>query len=166
MRQHEQWLDAAQRYRKAEEQKQREVSQQRVSQQQEERVQEDRWRLQAANIADAARDLDQFLKSQEGQSAMALLGAAKRHLIFGEECDGGIADVAFIDASGLQRSIEAGGMGWAYHKLGGGEVPKPRISPITARDAVQAAVWHTKKKPHEVLPWLRDELDKIADAAK
>ena len=165
--QHEQWLEAAQRYRKAEEQKQQEVSQQQVYQQQKERerVQEDRWRLEAANIADVARALDQFLTSQEGQSAMALLGAAKRHIIFGEECEGGIADVAFIDASGLQRSIEAGRVGWAYHKLGGGEVPKPRISAITAWDAVQSAVWNSKKKPREVLPWLRDELDKIADAA-
>lgn len=157
------WLDAALRYQQAEEQK---PKPQVVPQQQEAQIREDTWRLQAAQIADAGRDLEQFLKSQEGQAAMALLGAAKQHLIFGEESEGGYADVAFIDVAGLQRSVEPSGTGWLYSKLSGSEIPKPKISRITARDAVQAAVFHTKKKPHEVLPWLRGELDKIADAAK
>lgn len=155
------WLDAALRYQLAEEQKPKVASVQ-----QEVQVREDTWRLQAAQIADAGRDLEEFLKSQEGQAAMALLGAAKRHLIFGEESEGGYADVAFIDFAGLQRSVEPSGTGWLYDKLSGSEVPKPKISRITARDAVQAAVFHTKKKAHEVLPWLRGELDKVADAAK
>jgi hypothetical protein len=151
------WRDATILYRQAEEHKLKVAPPQR-----EVLVQEDTWRLQAAQIAEASRDFEQFLKSPEGLAAMALLGAAKRHLIFGEEAEGGYAYIAFIDGAGLQLSIEPAGTAWAYHK---GDLPKPKISSITARGAIQAAVLHTKKKPHEVLAWLRGELDKIADAA-
>jgi hypothetical protein len=123
----------------------------------------DTSRSRDMQISAAARELQEFLRSDEGRLALALLKAAKRHIIFGEEREDGYAQVAFIDGGGIQRSIEPGGESWAYHR---GEIPKPIISPITAHAAVEAAVCFTKKKPNEVVPWLLGELDKIADAIK
>ncbi len=153
------WLDAARRYRQAEERQPKALISQLEVQ-----ARAEIWRLWAAKIADAARDLEQFVHSEEGHAARALLGAARRHIIFGEEREGGYADVSFIDVAGLQKSYEPHGTWTIYAKPG--ELPKPKIMPMAARDAVQDFVLYTKKKPWEVLPWLRSELDKIADAVR
>ena len=157
------WLDATRRYRQAQAEREKKKTENLLEQ--EIRVDDSTWRIQAAGIADAARDLEQFLNSQEGQSAMELLAAAKQYIVFGEESGGGYANVAFIDGHGLQRSIEPSGI-WTTHAKRQELLEQTRISPITAREAIQAAVWNTTKKPYEVLSWLRRELDNIANAAK
>ncbi len=113
-------------------------------------------------IAQAATDLHTFMRSEEGRSALALLQESRRHFIFGEDSDGGgYGTVYYLDGTGLHRSIEAMGMWVAYSK----EVAKPKISSITAHEAVTAAVENGRKKPSEIISWLRAELDKIAAAA-
>lgn len=151
------WRDATLQYRRAEEEKARVMPREQQVQ-----IQEDTWRLRVVQIAEVGRDLEQFLKSPEGLAALALLGAAKRHIIFGEERGDGCARVFFIDVAGLQRSDEPHGVWMAYTKE---KLPEPKISSVTAINAVQAAVWYGGKKSNEVLAWLRGELDKIADAA-
>jgi hypothetical protein len=137
----EKWLQAAEQYRLAESEKPK-----AEPVQQDARVQDDTWRLKAAQIAEAGRELDQFMKGAEGQAAMALLGAAKRHIIFGENAEGGHATVFLVDSTGLHRSVESSGSG---------------ISPASACDAVQAVVFHRGKKAEEVISWLREQLDMI-----
>jgi hypothetical protein len=107
-------------------------------------------------------ELEQFMRN-EGQAAMELLQASNRHICFGENYDGGgFGEVYFIDGRGLQKSIEAMGMWVAYRS---DIIPKPELSPITARQAIQAAAQHGGKKATEVVSWLHAELDKIASAA-
>lgn len=113
-------------------------------------------------IASVATDLHVFMRSEEGRSALALLQGSGRHLIFGEDYEGGgYGTVYFINGTGLHRSIEAMGMWQLYSS----EVRKPDISPIPEREAVYAAVQYGGKTPSEIMPWLRAELDKIAAAA-
>jgi hypothetical protein len=152
------WNDAARRYKEIEAAKPKPVP---VPQQ--EQVQADTWRLQAAQIADAGRELEQFVNSEEGRAAMGLLGAAERHIIFGEEAGGGYAQVFFIDANGIQKSHEAHGMWTIYSKE---KLPEPKISRATSQEAAKAAVWYARRKPKEVVTWLRGELDKLANAVK
>ncbi len=152
------WADAARLYREAQAAKSKPVPPV-----QQEQVQQDTWRLQAVQIAEAGRDLEQFVNSEEGRTAMELLGAAQRHLIFGEEADGGYATVFFIDGKGIQKSYEPHGTWTAYSK---GNFPDPQISQATSREAAQAAVWYARRKPEDVVTWLRGELDKLADAIK
>lgn len=114
-----------------------------------------------ADIDRGTIELEQFLSS-EGQALKELLRASKRHLNFGEEREGGgYGVVYFIDGNGLQQSVEAMGTWTAYSK----DVPEPKLTSITAREAVEAAVHYGGKKATEVVNWLRGELDKIANSA-
>ncbi len=154
------WVKAAAKYRKKEKKKQRASNAEKEILIQVEREKDDK----SFAILQSALDLNLFLNSSEGKAALELLGASKRHLIFGKEREEGYADVCYIDCTGLNSSYEANGVSWLYHK---GEVPKPIFSKITALQAVQSAVWNGYvKHPSEVLPWLRRELDKIAEAAE
>ena len=154
------WLDAAQRYERAkkvvEEQKLVETPQEMMS------TEDGRLRLQS-EIAKVARELDQFVKSEEGRAAMALLKASGRWVNFGEERESGYAEVFFIDGNGLFRSVEASGESWIYSRE---KAPAPKITASTAQAMIEAAAYHEKRKPAEVLNWLRGELDKIANTAK
>ena len=94
---------------------------------------------------------------------MELLGAAKCHLVFGEEDEGVYAQVFFIDANGIQQSHEPHGTWTIYAKQ---KLPAPKISRVTSQEATRAAVWYAGRNPKEVMTWLRGELDKIADAVK
>ena len=111
----------------------------------------------------AIRELDQFMNSQEGLTAIALLKASGKHIIFGEEDNSGSgAVVYFINGDGLQQSIESKGTWGDCAK----EVPKkPKLSPISAQQAICAAVHYDTKKPSEILNWLRGQLNEIANSA-
>ena len=111
-----------------------------------------------------ARDLATFIANAEGLAAKALLAASKRHINFGESYEGGgYGQVWFFDGTGFNRSDEAMGTWIAYAK----EVPVPKITPMTAREAAEAAIDPRRgaKKPDEVMAWLRSQLDIIAEQA-
>ena len=116
---------------------------------------------QDTSIGLGITELEQFMVN-DGPSAMELLKASGRHLIFGENREGGgFGVVYYIDGNGLHQSVEAMGMSAAYSQ----SKRQPNISEITVRQAVEAAVQHGNMKPAEIVSWLRRELDKIANAA-
>jgi hypothetical protein len=116
-----------------------------------------------AHVSHSVWQLDQFLKNDEGCAALALLKASGRHIVFGENRDGGgYGSVYFINGEGLQVSVEPMGMWVAYAR---GNVEKPRLSPMSPLDAVRAAVEYGGKDPAEIMVWLEGELNKIAEAA-
>lgn len=153
----EKWTQGMLRYIQAQTETKQPVKQENIT------VREDSETVLALQIEQAAEDLEKFLSSPDGGRALALLGAAKRHIIFGEESEGGEAHVTFIDSAGLGYSVEPSGWWTAYAKKE--DLKPPRAMLASPRQAIQAALWHSKRKPLEVLPWLRQELDKIADAA-
>ncbi len=156
------WLQAAEQYRRKNEEKSQEKIEQSITTGESHLLTTDELQIKAGLMAYAADDLQKFMNSDEGAAAKALLAASNRHIIFGEESEGGFANVVFIDRNGLQRSYEASGMWVAYST----NVPEPRISPVQPHEAIQAAVYYSRKKPNEVMTWLRAELDKIANAVQ
>lgn len=159
------WSKAAKKYRAAEAAKQITEQDQTAAVIHDRIVNDEVQRRQTADqLADidrGAAELEQFIRI-EGQALKELLSASKRHINFGEEREGGgYGVVYFIDGNGLQQSVEAMGMWTAYSK----DVPKPVLTPISAHEAVTAAVYHGGKKATEVVNWLRGELDKIASSA-
>lgn len=112
----------------------------------------------------SASQLERFLDSDEGRDALDLLKTSGRHIIFGEERDGGGSGVVyFLNGEGLQQSIEAMGMWTAYSKPE--DIRKPELSPIDPLQAVSAFADLRGKDPDELMAWLESELNKIADAA-
>lgn len=151
------WQDAARRYRESAQIKTQET-------QQTTQLDYPKPLHSPADVLQATRELEQFMRSDEGRAALELLTASGRHLNFGEEYEGGGSSVVyFIDGTGLNRSIEASGTWTIYAK----EVPKPSITPVTAKDAIEAAInpCMGAKKPSEVMTWLRSQLDAIASQA-
>ncbi len=117
-----------------------------------------------ADIARCARRLEQFLESDKGLAALELLKASRRHINFAEDYDGGGYGIVFaITGDGLQQSVEAMGTWMLYAKPK--DVRKPHLSPISALEAIEAAVHHGKKDPAEIMVWLEGELDTIAESA-
>lgn len=122
-----------------------------------------------SEIDAAVHDLEAFLRSEDGAAARTLLATSGRHINFGETREGGgYETVYYIDGTGLHSSYEAFGTWTAYARTN--EVPSPRISAITAREAIEAAtaihdMVNARKKPAEVVSWLREELNKIAAKA-
>jgi hypothetical protein len=155
------WSKAAQEYQAAEEAQKRE-EENRIAQRVHSQVLKDEaYQRKLTEIDRGTAELVQFMLT-EGPAAMELLRASKRHIIFGEVNEGGgFGSVYFIDGNGLQEAYQAMGMWIAYSK----DVPRPRLSTITEREAVEAAVQHGGKKATEVVTWLRGVLDKIASAA-
>lgn len=155
------WSKAAQKYRAAEAAKQITEQDQTAAVTRDRIVNDEATADQLADIDRGAAELEQFIRI-EGQAVKELLSASKRHVNFGEQREGGgYGVVYFIDGNGLQQSVEAMGTWTAYNK----DVPKPVLTPITAHEAVIAAVYHGGKKATEVVNWLRGELDKIACSA-
>lgn len=117
-----------------------------------------------AEIEAAIRELEQFMKSDDGAAALELLEATDRHIILYEsEPQAGSVTVIFLGRRGLTQSIEAGGMSAAYSKP-----REPRLNPVLPDAAIKAAT-HPEmggRKPSDVLPYLRKRLDEIADEFK
>lgn len=116
-----------------------------------------------------AKDLEDFLASQEGIIALELLKASGTHIIFGEDRpDGGFGTVYFLGGDGLQKSVEPMGLWIAYAE----KIPKPIVTKIAPRHAVEA-FWRAiagQNRCHsvfqiDVLSWLLVKIDKIAKAA-
>jgi hypothetical protein len=115
-----------------------------------------------AEINKAIRELEEFMKSDEGEAAKELLAATGRHIILGEAPGAGSVTVYFLNDKGLQQSIEVTGSAAAYSRQ------QPRVHAILADAAIKAAT-HPEigaKQPEEVMPFLRAELDKIAEGIK
>jgi hypothetical protein len=111
---------------------------------------------------EVAAKLEAFLESKDGKAALELLRTSGRHIIFGESREGGgFGLVWFLDGNGLQESTEPMGTWVAYAQT----VPEPKLRPITPRLAVEAAVTEGKHKPAEVMSWLEEEIEKIANEA-
>jgi hypothetical protein len=118
-------------------------------------------KLTAKEIEQAVCNLNDFFRVQ-GAAATVLLRESRRHIILGENrCGGRMAEVCYIDASGLHCSIEASGTWVAYNP----NVPRPKIWNVTIEEAVQFAVIHGGMKSSEIVDYLIRELNKIAEAA-
>jgi hypothetical protein len=118
--------------------------------------------LDPAAINKVIHELEEFMKSDEGEAAKELLAATGRHIIFGETSGCGRVSVYFLNDKGLQQSIEVAGSAAAYSGQ------PPRVNAILADVAIRAAT-HPEigaKQPEEVMPFLRAELDKIAEGVK
>lgn len=157
----EKWLQAATRYRAVQARKTQEEGQVLWTSS-DHLAKEEEAKGQAAQVTQATEELATFLEGSEGAAALCLLKESKRHLVFGEEREGGYAEVFYIDGEGLHCSHEPNGMWTAYAAQE--SLPKPRIVPISPLDAIRAAVWCGNRQPDSVLSWLRKELDNIADS--
>lgn len=117
-----------------------------------------------AAIASAVAELEEFMLA-DGETAMKLLGASGKSIELAEQSEtSSFVVVYFFDGNGLQSVAGSVGLGAAYASFGG-KTEQPKPSPITAEDAIRAAVEYGGKKPEEVVPWLRSELDRIASEA-
>jgi hypothetical protein len=78
------------------------------------------------------------------------------------EASPGHAMVCFLDGEGLRQSIEGKGLSGAYAGN------KPDISSTTPELTIKAFTHpdRGKRKPSELLNYIRGELDKIAEAVK
>lgn len=118
-------------------------------------------KLGPTDVQLGAYELQEFMVN-EGHSAMELLKASGRHIILGEDYDGGgYGQVYIMNSDGFRVSTEAMGMWVAYSK----NVAPPVLTPITPEQTILAAVRQGRLKPREVVDWLRQQLDKIADVA-
>lgn len=156
------WNQAAQKYWTADAARQQQKQEQDTKALRSHILRDEMRCQQVTDIENAVVELEEFMRA-DGQAAMELLRASRRHLNFGEEKNdgGGYGTVYFIDGSGLQKSVEAMGMWAAFSK----NVKGPEITPITARQAIEAAVHYGDKMAKEVVSWLRSELDRIASSA-
>jgi hypothetical protein len=112
---------------------------------------------------EAADELGLFLSVADGRAGKELLVASGQYILLGENYDGGgVGEVFFLDGTGLRKSTEPMGLGAAYHTLQGGKTRKPSIVGCSCLEAVKAAVQFGKKKPVEIVPFIRKELDRIA----
>jgi hypothetical protein len=110
--------------------------------------------------------LTRFMESDEGVLALDLLEASGRFVRFCEsDVDGGRCTVYIMSGDGLGRSDETAGMGAAY--VSAGKRKKPHLSMTTAEEVVRAARRYAPRTDaaNAIVPWLRIELNKIADAA-
>lgn len=151
------WTAAAHNYREYDKRQQQKTSDALPDR----KAQEEQDRQDMANLTQAMNDLERFIIT-DGREALELLSASKRHIVLGEEKEGGgMTTVYFLDGKGLQKSVEVSGTSLAYLK----EIPKPAISNLSVMEAVMAAVKLGRKDPKELVTWLRGELDKIAAAS-
>jgi len=139
-----QWRAAADRFRQASEQARKEARE---------------GELHGAGIM-----LEQFLASPEGEALKDLLRASGRHVIFHEDPpEGGHAFVTVLLPDGLFESQEAAGMWMAYAKQE--DIPQPHLRPLTAREAVDAFASDDRHHPLDIVKFLREQADDIADSA-
>ncbi|MFA5185074.1 MAG: hypothetical protein WC551_01155 [Patescibacteria group bacterium] len=110
-----------------------------------------------------AEQLHDFLASDLGAEALELLKASNRYIVFGYKLRvGGSAIMYLLSGHGCCTSNYIDGYVPAHSDV---FVPGPILDPIEPYTAVEAALKHGHKDPETFMPWLREELDKIAAAA-
>lgn len=117
------------------------------------------------NIWDGARRLADFLASDDGQAALALLGETERSVTIASYPDDGGIYVRFIlDATGFREIHEDGGsMGLAYAVLSGHERPfRATSKPLSPTEVVASYTHITGKSPSTIVDHLIESIDRIA----
>lgn len=136
------WRDAAENFKKmrAGEDADRQAKEQakRISEQ---RLEEE--------ISRAAAELAEFLESQPGKDALELIGASGKNLH--------IAQVLPSRGWSMYYFFSPRGLRWCH--LG------DPSEPLSPEYAIRGFVETLKRQPAEFMPWLREELDKIAATA-
>lgn len=155
------WVLATQRYQAEGDAKKLAETERSKSEEAKKQKEREEARKKQEEAQQGTQELHEFLISEEGGAAIRLLQASNQHIILGEDQEsGGYRTVYLMDGNGLQQSVEASGTWVAYSK----NVPKPKITPISTQQAIEAAVNFGGKKPTEVVDWLKAELDMIAEA--
>lgn len=115
------------------------------------------------DLALAAGELESFLASSDGQEALAMLRVSGRHITVAEtDGDGGHGLVYAVTGDGLVQSFEAKGMWTGYSD----NVPAPQIScvePIKFVEEVCGPMVTRPRQPGDILQFIIDEIDRIAD---
>ncbi len=142
------WIDAAKRYKEIEEAKPRWG---RTEPGKEFQNTKEAARLRDLLVEKVGREVEQFIGSEDGRSALALLGASKNRITFYDASINGDTHTFYLDVGGFHS--------FNYPGLG--------IEEATAVQAVIVFMSHgTGYEPEKFLPWLSGELDKIADKVK
>lgn len=117
--------------------------------------------LASAETRHATTALQQFLEGNDGKAATDhLLRITQRHIVFGQTAE--IHPLRSPTTYILRGGICAGLYRVAAITRDG--IPCIEEVPIQAEEAVEAAITYGNKLPHEILPWLIAELEKIADS--
>lgn len=135
-----------------------------------------KWLDAAQSYADSARNtktpieqrikyvawqLEQFLSSEDGKAAMTLLKASGNRVLMGSYNDETVCVSAYyLGPDGLAMS---GGINTVSFAIGIPEKPKDKA--VGAETAVRAMMLYGEKKAEEVLPYIIDCLNEIANAA-
>lgn len=117
--------------------------------------------LVSADTRHAATALQQFLEGNDGKAAIDhLLRVTQQHIVFGQttEIHPFRPPTIYILRGGI-----CGGL-YRVASTARDGIPRIEEVPIRAEEAVEAAITYGNKLPHEILPWLIAELEKIADS--
>ncbi len=154
----QEWLDAIQRLTDAR-------NQRVVNQADEERV---KALKEQAIVADSHL-LDEFLHSDNGKIGLSLLRLTQQAIVLGtDDTDGSQYTEGFLlmsapEGEGLFKEIISGGGMAAFYSR---REPQITYSPISAIEAVRAAVTFGGHEPGEVTSMIRARLTQIAQGTK
>ncbi len=112
-------------------------------------------------VSKVARDLEKFLKSEEGKVGLALLKISERSIFVENGKEGGSS--VLLDGVGFKRCVVR-----TTAEFGRFDSPEDTVFqtfPVSAKEVVEVFL-RTKRDPEGFLPWLRNELDEIADTVK
>ncbi len=115
-------------------------------------------------VGGITRTLDAFLGGREGRSAKDLLAASNRQIRLAHRSDGSVSDRYFLDGNGLRETSVRCSSAVVWDR----DLPTPSISPIGTRAFVEKLVLCDTERyfePAEVVSYIREQLDEIADAA-
>ena len=118
--------------------------------------------VEEKRIRSAGATLDMFIASEEGRSATRLLAASTYVIPLAEDGpEGGRTIVYALGKDGFVKITSAAGM---HLTLGKADF-EPIFEIIVGIEAVNAAVKYGRKKPEDVLNFIREKLDKVAEEA-
>ena len=110
----------------------------------------------------AVSELEDFLETY-GQSALNLLKVSNNIITFGHESSGDHIYTYLLTEEGLQRyeQVRSSTLGPIAHN----QRSVRRFTNISVKTAVQAFTLLSNRKPVAIIPWLREQLDQIANKA-